>query len=163
MRYRMRQKLLSWGNDFTIQDQDGNDVFFVDGKVFSIGDKLSFQDMDGTELLFIEQKVFSWGPSYELQQGGSVVATVKKELFTFFKDKFEVDIPGPNDYHVEGNIFDYEFTFTRTRGDLAARVSKKFFSFSDSYGVDVVDGEDDLLILATAVIIDQVCHNSSNK
>ena len=46
MRYVMKQKLLSWGNDFTIRDEDGRDVFFVDGKAFSIGKKLSFKDMD---------------------------------------------------------------------------------------------------------------------
>jgi uncharacterized protein YxjI len=35
-------------------------------------------------------------------------------------------------------------------------VSKRFFAFSDTYGVDIVDGEDDITILATAVVIDLV-------
>ena len=39
MLYLMRQKILSFGDDFTIQDDQGQDVFFVDGKAFSIGDK----------------------------------------------------------------------------------------------------------------------------
>jgi hypothetical protein len=37
MRYVMRQKLLSWGDDFVIRDEGGRDVFFVDGKAFSLG------------------------------------------------------------------------------------------------------------------------------
>lgn len=159
MRYQMRQKLLSWGGDFTIQDATGRDAFFVDAKALSIGKKLSFQDMQGRELVFIEQKLFRWGPTYEIQRDGQVFATVKKELFTFFKDKFEVDVPGPNDYHVEGNLLDYEYTFTRPQNGVVATISKKFFSWSDSYGVDIVDGEDDVLILATAVVIDQVSHD----
>ena len=85
MRYQVRQKLLSWGDDFTIQDAGGRDVFFVDGKAFSLGNKLSFQDMNGNELAFIAQKMLSWGPTYEIQRGGETFATVKKELFTFFR------------------------------------------------------------------------------
>lgn len=59
MRYVMKQKLLSWGDDFTIKDDGGRDFFFVDAKAFSIGDKLSFQDMKGNELARIEQKLLS--------------------------------------------------------------------------------------------------------
>ncbi len=158
MRYLVQQKLLSWGDDFTIQDDDGNDIFFVDGKAFSVGNKLSFQDMQGNELAFIRQKLMAWSPTYEISRGNEILATIKKELFTFFSSKFEVDVPGPNDYHVEGNMLEYEYTFTRPRGGVVAQVSKKWFSFSDRYGIDVVDGEDDVLVLAAAVVIDQVCH-----
>ncbi len=163
MRYKIRQKLLSWGDKYTIQDDSGRDVYYVQGKAVSIGDKLSFQDMEGRELAYIEQKLWNWSPTYEIQRDGEVFATVKKELFTFFKDKFEVDVPGPNDYTVEGNLIDHEFHFTRPRGGVVARVSKKFFSLGDHYGVDIVDGEDDVLILATAVVIDQVCHDHQNN
>ena len=77
MRYVMKQKLFSWGDDFTIQNEAGDDVYFVDGKAFSFGDKLSFQDMKGNELAFIRQKVLNWGPTYEIERGGKVVAVVK--------------------------------------------------------------------------------------
>jgi len=38
-------------------------------------------------------------------------------------------------------------------------VSKKFFSLSDTYGVDVVEGEDHVLILACTVVIDLCSHD----
>lgn len=158
MRYLVRQKLLAWGDDFTIQDADGNDAFFVDGKAFSLGNKLSFQDMRGRELAFIRQRLLAWGPTYEVSRGGELLATIEKKLFTFFRDRFEVDVPGPNDYHVEGDVLDHEYTFTRPRDGVVATVSKRWFSFADCYGVDVADGEDDVLVLATSVVIDQVCH-----
>jgi uncharacterized protein YxjI len=44
MRYVMKQKLFSWGDDFVIKDESGGDAFFVDGKAFSLGKQLSFQD-----------------------------------------------------------------------------------------------------------------------
>lgn len=31
MRYLMRQKFWNWGDDFTIQDEAGQDVCYVDG------------------------------------------------------------------------------------------------------------------------------------
>jgi uncharacterized protein YxjI len=162
MRYVIRQKLLSWGSDFVIKDADGRDAFFVDGKAFTFGNKLSFQDMAGNELVFIRQQVMSWGPTYTIEREGRVFATVKKELFTFFKSKFEVDVPGPNDYSVEGDFLDYEYAFTRPNDGVVARVSKKWFAWQDTYGIDIVDGEDDVLILATAVVIDQVSHEGDD-
>ena len=65
----MRQKIFSFGHDFTIKDEDGKDVFFVDGRALSLGHKLSFQDMNGHELAFIKQKLMSWGPTYEVYVG----------------------------------------------------------------------------------------------
>jgi uncharacterized protein YxjI len=157
MRYLMKQKMFCFGDDFTIKDDQGQDVFFVDGKVFSFGDKLSFQDMNGNELAFISQKVLSWGPTYEIYHGDELAAVVKKELFTFFHCKFTVDVPGPDDLEAEGNFLDMEYAFNRD-GRTVATVSKRWFSFSDTYGVDIADGEDDILILASTVVIDMVCH-----
>src|SRR5262245_45957021 len=74
MRYVMKQKFWSWGDDFTIRDESGRDVFFVDGRAFSWGDKLSFQDMQKNELAFIRQKLLSWGPTYEITSSGRLVA-----------------------------------------------------------------------------------------
>lgn len=160
MLYMMKQKFWSMGDDFTIRDRQGNDVFFVDGKVFSIGDKLSFQDVTGHELAYIVQKLLSFKKTYEIYRDNKLFANVVKEL-TFFKDKFSVDVPGPNDYEVNGNFFDHEFEFTRS-GRKVATVSKAYFSWTDTYGIEIIDGEDDITILATAVVIDLVCHGSDD-
>ena len=160
MLYMMKQKFWSMGDDFTIRDQQGNDVFFVDGRAFSIGDKLSFQDMAGHELAYIAQKLLSFKKTYEIYRDNQLFANVVKEI-TFFRDQFSVDVPGPNDYEVNGNFLDHEFEFTRS-GRTVARVSKTYFSWTDTYGIDIVDGEDDITILATAVVIDLVCHASDD-
>ncbi|KAF0246140.1 MAG: hypothetical protein FD180_971 [Planctomycetota bacterium] len=162
MRYLMKQKLFCWGDDFAIKNQAGADLFFVDGKAFSIGKKLSFQDMKGGELAFIQQKLLSWGPTWEIYRGGRLAAVVKKHLFALFRCKFTVDVPGPDDLEAQGSFLDMEYTFTR-RGHVVAEVSKRWFSWSDTYGVDVRQGEDDVLILASTVVIDEVCHADGKK
>jgi uncharacterized protein YxjI len=162
MRYVLKQKFWSWGDDFTIKNASGEDVFFVDGMAFSWGDKLSFQDMNGKELAFVKQKLLSWGPTYEIWRNDALFAVIKKQLFTLFRCKFTVDVPGPDDLEARGDFFDHEYLFQRQGRDLA-QVSKRWFSWTDTYGVDVAQGEDDVLILASAVVIDLVCHQESKN
>ena len=158
----MKQKLFSWGDDFTIKNEEGADLFFVDGKAFSIGKKLSFQNMQGEELAFIQQKLLAWGPTYQILRNGSLAAIVKKELFTLFRCRFTVDVPGPDDLEAAGDFLDMEYTFTRG-SNVVAEVSKRWFQWSDTYGVDVSDGEDEVLILASTVVIDMVCHADNKR
>ena len=157
MRYLLKQKLLSFGDDFRIKDDAGRGVYFVDGKAFSFGDQLSFQDLEGNELAFIKQKVFAWGKTYEIVRGGEVAAVVKKHLFALFHHRFTVDVPGPDDLEAEGNFTDHEYVFRRGTRTVAT-VSKRWFSWTDTYGVEVDSGEDPVLILASAVVVDQACH-----
>ena len=157
MRYLMRERILSWGDDFTIKDAEGREAFYIDGKVFSFGDKLSFKDRDGQEVALIDQKLLSFGPQYEIIRGGTTVAVVKKQLFTLFRARFTVDVPGPDDLEAKGNFLEHEYVFERDGRDIA-RISKKWLSLSDSYAIDINEGEDDVVILAAAVVIDLVSH-----
>ncbi len=162
MRYVMKQKLFSFGDDFTIRDAEERDVYFVDGRAFSLSEQLSFQDLEKHELAFIKQKLLSWGPTYEIHRDGKLAAVVKKELFTFFHCTFTVDVPGPDDLTAEGEFTDHEYVFKRGERRVAS-VSKQWFTLSDTYGVDVADGEDDVLILASTVVIDAACHHGGKR
>ncbi len=162
MRYEMKEQLFALGDDFTIRDETGREVFFVDGKAFTVGRQLSFQDMAGNELLFIRQRLMSWGPTFEILVGGQVAALIKKELFTFFTCRFTVDVPGPNDLTAEGDFLDHEYAVQR--GDkVVATITKKWFSLGNTYGVEVAEGVDDILILAATVVIDMACQKNDRN
>jgi uncharacterized protein YxjI len=162
MRYMMKKKLFSLGADFTIRDADGNDVFFVDGKVFTMRDRLEFQDMKGNELAVIEKKLLSWGPTYQIYHGGQLKAVVKESLFTLFGHRFTVDDEnGPGDLEAKGNFTNHQYTFSRG-GRSVAEVSESWFTIADTYGVDVAQGEDDVLILACTVVIER-CQEEAGK
>lgn len=162
MRYVMRQKILSLADSFTIKDEQERDVYVVKGKLFSFGDKLSFQDTAGNELVYIDQRLLNWGPTYELWRGEELLAVVKRQLFSFIHHRFTVDVPGPNDLEAEGDFLDHEYTFTRG-GSVVATVSKRWFSWTDTYGIEIADGEDHVLVLASAVVVDMVCHDDSKR
>jgi uncharacterized protein YxjI len=157
MRYVMKQKIVSWGDDFVIRDETGAERYFVDGRALSFGDKLSFKDMAGNEVAFIDQKLLAWGPTYEVFRDGRLFAVVKEKVWTFLRNKFNVDVgadgPGPGDLEVQGDFWDHEYEFER-EGRVAARVSKRWFTWADTYGVEVAAGEDDVLILVCAVVVD---------
>ena len=162
MRYVLKQKLLSWGDDYYIRDSDDREMYFVDGKAISWGGRLSFKDMEGRELAFIKQKLLKLSPTYEIYRDGELAAVVKKELFALLHHRFTVDVPGPNDLEARGDFLDHEYVFTRGDREVAS-VSKRWFSFADTYGVDIAEGEDDVLILASAVVVDQACHRDDGK
>jgi uncharacterized protein YxjI len=162
MRYLMKQKFFSLGGAFYIKNDQSQDIFRAEGKVLSFGHQLTFYDMSGNELAFIKQKVFSWGPTYEIYREGQLFAIVKKELFSFFKHVFTIDVPGPDDLVAEGDFWDLEFTFSR--GDRrVAVVSRRWFSWTDTYGVEIVEDEDDVLILVSAIVIDMVRADSKEQ
>ena len=163
MRYLLKQKLFSFGDDFTIKDDAGNAVFQVDGKAFKIlREKLAFEDMQGKELAFIRERLIALTPSYEILRDGQCVAVVKKDLINLFRCGFTVDVPGPDDLEAQGSLLDHEYTFTRGSRTVAT-VSKRWFSFTDTYGVEIENGEDPVLILASTVIIDMICHADASK
>lgn len=157
MKYRMKQDWIALGDDFTITDERGQVIAKVDGHMFSIGDKLTFQDASGREIGQIRQQLISLRPAYEVSRGGVVIAVVKKDFFNILRCSFTVDVPGPDDLEAKGKLLEHDYEFTRG-GRTVAQVSKKWFSFTDSYSIDVADGEDAFLIVASAVVIDLCCH-----
>jgi len=157
VRYVLKQKLLSWGDDYYIRDDQGREVYLVDGKAFSLGGQLSFKDLSGNELAFIRQKLLKLSPTYEIHRDGRVAAVVQKKLFALFHHRFTVDVSGPDDLEAKGDFLDHEYVFRRGEREVAT-VSKRWLSLRDTYGIEIADGEDDVLILASAVVVDQACH-----
>lgn len=160
MLYQIKEKFWSFGAEFSILDAVGRPAFWIKGKAFSWGDQLSFQSVNREELAYISQKVFSLQPRYQIYREGRLFAEVVKE-FTWFNKEFTLDVPGPNDYTITGSFWHHDYTFSRS-GRVVARVGKEFFSLTDVYGVEIVDGEDVVSILATCIVIDQVLHDGDD-
>ncbi|MGC9357341.1 MAG: LURP-one-related/scramblase family protein [Anaerolineae bacterium] len=163
MRYRMQQKIFSLTDSFTIEDARGNPIYQVKGKLLSLGDRLRFYDMEGNEVALIKQELISLKPRYRIYRDDTLQAEVTKKLLTLFRDRFDIEMAGDTPaLEVKGNILEHEYRFQQ-RGRDVARVSKKWFSLRDSYGVDIAEGIDDVLILACAVVIDLISHDSDGS
>lgn len=157
-RYQMRQKLVSFGDDFYIENEQGRKVFKVDGKVLRVRDTLFFRDMQGNELCKIQEKVMRIKDSMEVEgPNGETLAMVKKALITPLRDRWTVKIKNGPDLDIQGNILDHEYTIGEGRHKVA-EVSKKWFRLRDTYGVEIAPGQEDILILAATVAVDMMAH-----
>lgn len=151
--YLIRERFFRLGEDSDITDEHGRPVLHVDGKVLSLRNRLVLRDPQGREVAQVQRKLVALVPTYQIALAGREAAEVRKHLFTPFGDRFTIDVPGPDDLEVEGDLLDHEFTIRR--GDqTVATVSKRWFSMRDTYAVDVAAGQDDLLILASVLALD---------
>jgi uncharacterized protein YxjI len=157
-RYQMRQKMLSIGDDYWIENEAGQRVFKVDGKALRVRQTLIFEDAHGGELAKIQERMLRVKDSMEIEgPDGRRMAMVKKALIAPLRDRWTVNVADGPDKEVQGNIVDHEYTIGEGR-DKVAEVSKKWFRVRDTYGVEVEPGENDALILAVAVVIDEMAH-----
>jgi len=151
--YLIRERFFRLGEDSDITDEQGRPVFHVDGKVLSLRNRLVIRDPEGREVAQVHRKLASLRPTYKVTIGGEEAAEIRKRMFTPFGDRFTIDVPGPDDLEMAGDLFDHEFTIRRGE-QVVATVSKRWFSMRDTYAVDVAAGQDDLLILASVLALD---------
>ena len=155
-RYQMREKLVSIGDDFWIENDQGQKTFKVDGKALRVRDTLNFEDSNRNVLVKIQERKLRVKDSMEVEDAdGKQVAMVKKAIISPVRDRWTVKIKGGPDLEVKGNILDHEYSIGEGR-DKVAEVSKKWFRVRDSYGVEIDPGQDDIVILAVTVCIDQM-------
>jgi uncharacterized protein YxjI len=157
-RYKMRQRLISIGEDFTIEDEHGNPVYTVDGKVLRIRETFVIEDQQGNEVATIREKKLALRDSMTILRGGETIATIRKAWFAPLRDKFEIEVRGGEDLVAQGDILDHEYRIGRG-GESVAQVSKHWFTLRDTYGIEIASNEDEGLILAIAVAIDEMAHD----
>jgi uncharacterized protein YxjI len=158
-RYQMRQKMVSIGDDFWIENERGQRVFKVDGKALRVRDTLIFEDAHGQQLCKIREKMLRVKDSMEIEgPDGDRLAMVKKALISPLRDRWTVKIGDGPDLDVQGNILDHEYSIEEGRSNKVAEISKKWFRVRDTYGVEVAPGQKDVVILAVTTAIDTMAH-----
>lgn len=153
MRYVIRERFIHLGEDSDITDEQGQPVYQVDGKVLSLHNTLIVRDLSGAEVARVERQLVALRPTYHITRADQESAEVRQKLFSPFVDRFTIDIPGSDDLSITGSLLEHEYTITRG-GTVVATVSKRWISLTDTYGVDIAPGEDDLLILASVLALD---------
>ena len=162
-RYKIRQNLISIGDDFWIENAEGQRIFKVDGKVLRIRKTLVFEDAQGKKLAQIQERLLTIRDTMVIDDAdGKEIAVIKKALISPLRDRWTVKVKGGEDLDVQGNIFDFEYSIKQGKVKVA-EISKKWFRLTDTYGVEVAAGQNDILILAVAVAIDMMAHDDEKK
>jgi uncharacterized protein YxjI len=156
-RYRMREKVFAIGDDFWIDTDDERHAFKVNGKALRVRSTFILESPSGDELYKLQEKKLRVRDTMELERDGHTVATIKKAMITPLRDRFTIDVEGGDDLTAKGNIVDHEYAIERD-GHKVAEISKRWFRVRDTYGIEVEPGQDDALILAAAICIDEMSH-----
>jgi uncharacterized protein YxjI len=151
--YIIRKKMFRLAEDSDITDEAGQLVLHVDGKIMSLHNRLILHDLAGREVAQVSRRLVAFRPTYEITIDGKQMAEVRKHLFTPFREQFTIAVPGDRDMELAGDLFSHEFTIERDVQTVAT-ISKRWFSLTDSYAVDVAPGENDLLVLAGVLALD---------
>jgi len=156
MLYHIKERAWSLTEAFVVRDQGGYPVFEIRGKFFHIGDNLVMYDMQsGAELVHIQQRLLSLMPHYEIYRNGQLWASMH-EQFKFFGERFKIEGTNGMIFHVEGDIWNWNFSLSDNNGNLLAQIGRQFSLFRDSYAVEVAQNVDAPFVIALAIVIDMI-------
>jgi uncharacterized protein YxjI len=158
MRFILKERIFSLRESYYIRNEEGDNLLEVSGRLIGLRDKLTLRDLQGSTVATVTKHLIALRPTYTITRPGQPDATVKKDFINILREGFSVDLEGDaNDLRVQGDIFDHSYSISR-QGVTVAEVSKKWISLRDSYVVDVAEGEDTVLLLACAIVVDRITH-----
>ena len=154
-RYKLQKELFSLDEDFWIENEKGEQLYKADSQATTLRETFVLVDKDGSEVLTIEAKLLAARPTMQIKRQGKIFATVSKKLLTLLHPHYTMQVEGGATFETDGKINKHEYEI-RTNDAVAAQISKEWFSLRDSYGVAVAPGQDDLLMLAAAIAIEEL-------
>ncbi len=155
MRYLVRQRMFSFTASFWITDEDGNEVFHVDGHALQFRKTFELTDRSGAVVAMIRQQPFRLRATMDIERDGAVIATVQRAAFSLFQHRYEVALADGTAWLATGNFADLNWELTAA-GRAIGRISRQWFNIRDTYGVEVEPGEDPALVIAVAVCVDRL-------
>jgi uncharacterized protein YxjI len=163
MRYMVRERLFDIKDDFWVTDEDGRRVFFVNARLVSLHHTLVLEDNAGRKLASIKHKLLTFTDAINIEHDGAVVATVHRAVFSPLHHRAHIDLhDGGGRLEAVGNIIDKDFEI-RDGGQVVARISRKWLTIRDAYGVDVAPGQNDAFVIAIAVCLDRIHHDEEER
>lgn len=161
MRFVMKQKLLSLRDSFEILDDQQQLAFTAKSGFFSLRKAFSLKTSSEQQVAQIKQKLIAIKPTFYITTADGQKSRIKKCFFPLFTSRFIMSHP-QGEIEIGGNFWVHEYQFIQN-GNPIAQVSKQWFSWSDTYGIDIANQENIELILAAVVVIDAVMHDDCNS
>lgn len=153
MRLLVRERLFGIGDDYWIEDVDGQKLFLVDGKAMRVRDTFELKDREGRILVEIKQKLMSLRDTMLIERDGEQLARVKHKRLSLLRNHYRVTMSDGTELDVSGKILDREFAIDYD-GELLAQISRRWLTVRDTYGLDIVrEDADPALLIAVAVCV----------
>ena len=153
VRYTVREKFFTLKGDNDINNEMGQPVFRVQGKLFSARSIMMIKDLAGNDLARVQRKLLALMPRYEIALNGGATTTVRRRLSNPLKPKWTIDTVGQDGMLLTGDFFGYNFVIERA-GTQVASISKGWVTLTNAYGVDIAPGENDVLLLGVVLVLE---------
>lgn len=156
--FAMREKLLAFGDSFTInrvtrRHQRGKPAYYANNKVFRLRETFHLQSSrSGPTLYTIQDRKLRLRDSMAIEDAdGRKVAEIKKRAVGIVRDNFVVKIRGETNWQVHGSILEHNFTI-KENGRQIVNVHKNWIApLRDCYFIDI-HGTDDVALALMVVI-----------
>lgn len=149
MKLYIKQKVFSLNSKFIVKDENGNDRYFVEGDFFSMRGRLHILNASGEEIGQIYSCLFTFLQRFILELHGEEVAEIVKE-FSLFKPRYTLE---NTSMRIEGDFFAHEYSLYDGNRNVM-NISKEWFTWGDSYELDILDPSYELLSLGIVLAID---------
>lgn len=147
----IKQKVFSLSEKFTVTDEQEKPCYYVEGSFFKLPKHFSILDTQQREIGRITKKTMALFPKFFVEVDGNDRMTLKKEL-SFLKSRYTISA---QDIEIQGNWWDMDFTVS-AQGKEIAKITKRWFSWGDTYEVTILDETMERLIISLVIAIDCV-------
>ena len=149
----IKQKVFSFVDRFTIKNEYGADAYSAVGEFFTIGKKLNVYEGTNTDTLMpvarIEQQLMSFTTRFGIIVRGHHVTDMVRKITLFSNDYKLEGLP----WHLDGDFFAHDYCLLDGCNPIM-RISRQWFTWGDSYELDIADNQDPLLCLSIALAVD---------
>lgn len=161
MKYQIKEKFFSLTNNFVIYNEAGANAYEIKGKLLSFSSRQTLLNQQGQALLTIKTKYLSWRPACRLILQNNTEWLIKKCLWPLWRSRFRIDTPHGK-LEITGDIWEHEYQ-VKQGSELLASISKKWFSWTDTYGVEIHAKHLTAELLASVIVIDRLSHQKTNS
>lgn len=157
MKLLIKQRVFSWTDTYDIYDEAGNAKYFVKAEFLALGHQIHVYDTTKREVGMVKQRLFTLLPAFDIEINGMDFGSIEKQ-FSLFKPKYELDYNG---WRCEGDFLAWDYD-VYAGCSVAVHISKELFRWGDTYVIDIVNPEDEIMALMLAIAIDAAnCSNGN--
>lgn len=158
MKLVLKEKAFSLKERFNVTDEAERTLYTVEGKLFSWGHQLDITDVSGTHAAHIRQKVLTLLPRYFIACDGMEEMELKGHL-NIIHPHYTLET-SDGDWEVRGDFLQHEYTIKKGEEEIAA-VTKKWFTWGDTYLLDVAEGKNAVPALAVMIALDCIAEDGA--
>jgi len=153
MKLYIKQKVFSFVDRFVIKSEDGADAYSAVGELFTLGKKLNVYSGTDTNVsrpaARIEQRLMSFTTRFGIIVRGNHITDMVRKVTLFTNDYRLESLP----WHLEGDFLAHDYRLMDGHNTVM-QLSRKWFTWGDSYELDIADNQDHLLCLSIALAVD---------